>query len=122
MTTIILPFLPPKELSPNGRYHWGAKSRVSSKVRRDTELIAKSYEVDFPLYDTAHLDILCVCAEERRRDPDNWGARCKPIIDGLRDAKVIKADDYKHLSIKVRFEVDKDRAPLTEITVTEGLR
>ena len=91
--------------------------KASSAARTATKLLADGSSSE--CFSKARIHYHIVCGEERLRDPDNWLARCKPITDGLRDAHIIKSDDWRCVSYKVSFEIDKARAPLTIITVTE---
>lgn len=117
MTTVTLNIHPPEECSPNWRGHWAVKSRASRAAREAVKLSA--HQADGGPYHKAHIHYHVICAAERPRDIDNWLARCKPMTDGLRDAGIIGADDHKHLSLSMTFEVNKNRAPSTVITVTE---
>ncbi len=77
---------------------------------------AKQARFDPCTYAYVHYHVISAC--NGRRDDDNYYARCKPFLDGLRDAGVIKDDDHKHVRLSISHEVDKTRAPMTIITVT----
>lgn len=51
-----------------------------------------------------------------RHDPDNYSG--KMILDGLVQAKVIKDDSFKNISLRLEGDYDKEN-PRTEITVEE---
>jgi hypothetical protein len=40
-------------------------------------------------------------------DPDNDMARCKPLLDGLRDAKVLRRDTYQAVELG---QISEERA------------
>ena len=61
-----------------------------------------------------------VFKETRRRDLDNWIGRLKGYWDGIVKAGIIEDDNIDIItSINVKFEIDKSRAPLTIITLSE---
>ena len=65
-------------------------------------------------------EVLFVFKEQRRRDLDNWIGRLKGYWDGIVKAGIIEDDNIDIVtSINVKFEVDKSRAPLTIITLSE---
>ena len=114
---ITLDFLPPEECSPKWHGPKSKQSKAKRVTREATCMAAKSVAAE-PL-EYVYVDILCVCATEQYRDPDNWGVRCEPIINGLRDAGVIKFNDIRHLILRVHFKVDEAGAPKTIITVSK---
>ena len=119
--------LAPVEFSLNWRGHWSKRYKAGQQFKKDVYYSALetksglSEEVlsSLPL-PYAELSLLFVVKEERIRDVDNWIARFKSGQDSLADAGIIQADDRKHLTIKeVDFEVNKDKAPMTVITIRE---
>ena len=113
--------LPPAEYSPNARCHWAKKLKAGRLFHDEVfwEAIAVrnlerhvNYE-KFP-WNKAELLLTIVVAQQRRRDMDNWLARCIPGINALRMAGLIVDDDVEHLAIaKPVFVVDKKKAPRT---------
>ena len=117
MIEFIVPMLPPVECSPNWRGHWGKRMRASRTYKEAVYYCACSVRPGAP-YQYAVLEIICVVAQRRVRDEDNWKARFKPGQDALVLAGVIAFDDTAHLKVKpVRFEVNRSRAPATVIRV-----
>ncbi len=52
----------------------------------------------------------------RRHDPDNYSG--KLLLDPLVKYGIIKDDSFKHISLKLEADYDKEN-PRTEITITE---
>lgn len=67
-------------------------------------------------FERADVEICYHFPDSRRRDPDNYCG--KLLLDGLTAGGVIVDDDFKHIRLTVRGEVDRTR-PRTEITVME---
>nr|WP_315501281.1 hypothetical protein [Actinomyces oris] len=82
-------------LNLNDRTHW---SRAASK-RRTTRLLAEQTArvSRAPRLERARLVVEISFPDRRRRDPHNYMATVKPIVDGLVDAGVLPDDDAKHL-------------------------
>ena len=69
----------------------------------------------------ANLRLTYIFRDHRRRDMDNFVALGKYIVDGLVSAGVVEDDEVTHLNIlPPKLLVDKERAPMTEVTVWEG--
>lgn len=83
--TVTLPW-PPRELSPNGRAHWGAKARAAKQYRTACWALAKEAKVQIPDGDQIHLWIDFYPPSRRKRDADNCLASIKNGLDGLADA------------------------------------
>lgn len=124
---IEVPLLPGEELSPNARHFWASKY-TAGKTYHDAVFyccvdaqnrgIAGGQEFPFT---RAKLSLTFVFPEHRRRDLDNFTSMAKPAIDAIVGSALILDDDSEHLEIgEVKIEVDKDRAPLTIIELTEG--
>lgn len=106
MSQISITFdLPPRELSPNGRVHWAAKSKAVKYARlnamaKSTSSKMRTTHVKFPLAEPV------ICTQEwfmgkgpgyKPRDCDNALASIKSTIDGCVSAGIIKGDNYKDL-------------------------
>lgn len=92
--------LPPKDLHPNSRVSWQAKSRAKAGYRYEVCIEAKrqlgmSCErrlmAPITAYTTFAFNV------NRKRDEDNLLAWCKSLFDGLVDARVLAGDDSKSL-------------------------
>lgn len=124
MIRITVPALPPVEMSPNSRAHFFVKAKVSKQFKNDVfycarDVITKYRLGLFPLV-VVKVELTFIFRDNRRRDVDNMLGRFKPGMDALKAAGVIVDDDARHLQIgSVKIEVDKGRAPLTIIDVTE---
>jgi Holliday junction resolvase RusA-like endonuclease len=114
--------LPDKALSPNARGGFWARYKAGRKLKEMVYLLARSKmngDFDKPM-EKASLKLTYVFPQRRRRDPDNFSAMGKYIADGLVLAGVIEDDSAEHLVIlPVELKVDKQRAPLTIVEVTE---
>lgn len=124
-----MPMLPPKEVSLNARGHWTSRHQASRTyggavfyccvdVRNRLERLP--WRPGYLPFTKAKLDLTFVFKDRRKRDEDNLRARFKPGQDGLVQANLVPDDSPEHLVMgKVTIEVDKERAPLTIIELTE---
>jgi len=126
---IEVPFLPPVEYSPNWRGHWAQRYKAGEEYSDAVYYYAidarnRFYDKGlFLQFQKACIDLTFVFPDERTRDQDNLIARFKPGLDALVDSLILAGDDSEHLRIgAVTIEIDKDRAPLTIITLTEELK
>lgn len=98
--------LPPKDLHPNSRVSWQAKSRARDGTKKRPGyrwriyIEARSQWAQFchwaptgvvTAYTTFAFNV------NRKRDEDNLLAWCKSLFDGLVDARVLAGDDSKSL-------------------------
>jgi Holliday junction resolvase RusA-like endonuclease len=122
--TITIPALPGEALKPGYRGGWWL---VRKAKKHDTEmgyvyaLIAYRERKNFPLpLKRVIAEVTFVFKQQRRRDLDNWSGRLKGYWDGIVQAGIV-ADDNSEIitSLSVKFEIDKARAPLTIITISE---
>ena len=89
----------PRELSPNARSHWSKVAKVTRKARDDARYLA-----NVQLYGIHYQKVRATVQFHHpkpnvRRDQDNALRCCKPIWDGLVDAKVLVNDDAEHLQV-----------------------
>lgn len=96
MTLLHLP-LPPKEASPNWRGHWGTKLKATNQYRRDCKYYARLHAHKHRGPTTIQYCFRFRIA--RRRDPDNFVARMKAGLDGLRDAGIIADDSSQDITM-----------------------
>lgn len=122
---IVIPSLPPRELSPNySRYaHWSHRSMARTAWR--TIIFSMAYNERNkarrwkPLY-RARLKWTFVYKVKRNRDIDNLIAACKCGQDALVQAGIIVGDDSEHLELEnPEIIIDKKRAPQTIIELEE---
>lgn len=89
---IILPW-PARELHPNSRGHWSARSKAAKKARADAGWAAREAGLK-PM--TAHaLSVTAVFypPDNRRRDTDGMLSSIKSYFDGIAD--VVSVDDSR---------------------------
>lgn len=82
-------------LNLNDRNHWRLKA---DKTRYIRELAKQTATLSHaPHLQRALLVVEIAFPDRRRRDPHNYMATVKPIVDGLIKAKVLPDDDAAHL-------------------------
>lgn len=93
---------PPKELNPNSRKHWSAKSRVARRYRKECFAYAHNALLRCGATPSGKMVLALVfCPPDRRkRDDDNLVAAFKSGRDGIADALGI--DDSQFVT---QFEV-----------------
>ena len=82
-------------LNLNDREHWRLKANKSKYIRQLAEQIARASRA--PHLKRALLTVEIAFPDRKRRDPHNWMATVKPIVDGLVKAGVLPDDDAAHL-------------------------
>lgn len=120
---ITIPMLPPKELSPNFRGHWGQRYRATSEFKGFAKVsIPLQVRGRPPHLDKAEISITFVIPNQRHyRDPDNAFACLKPAIDACVDAGILVDDGPERLFLKppIVWKVDREKAPMTILEFTE---
>ena len=97
-------------LNLNDREHWRLKANKSKHIRQLAKQIARASRA--PHLKRALLTVEIAFPDRKRRDPHNWMATVKPIVDGLVKAGVLPDDDAKHLlgpDLRRHPEVTKKR-------------
>ncbi|MBA7683817.1 hypothetical protein ES703_92202 [subsurface metagenome] len=103
---LVIPYLPPSELSPNARVFWFKKYQAAQKLKEDTFYLAKQAAI--PQFNTATIQFTFVVPNHRRRDPDNYLAMMKPVVDGLVLADVLPDDNFSVVSYApVLFQIER---------------
>ena len=92
---ITIPYLLPRDLSPNARVHWARKASATRQLKQDAFFLAK--EARLPRFTTAIIHFTFVVPDSRARDPDNYLIMMKPAVDGLVAAGIFPNDSYKSL-------------------------
>lgn len=82
-------------LNLNDRNHWSKAASKRRTIRQLAEQTARFSRA--PRLERARLVVEIAFPDRRRRDPHNFMATVKPIVDGLVDAGVLPDDDAKHL-------------------------
>ena len=82
-------------LNLNDRNHWSKAASKRRTIRQLAEQTARFSHA--PSLERARLVVEIAFPDRRRRDPHNYMATVKPIVDGLVDAGVLPDDDAKHL-------------------------
>ena len=81
--------LPPKELSPNARPHWAAKSRAAKAHRMEARVMTPTALLDVALgvdWSVATVRPMFFHKTRHKRDRDNLSASLKAARDGIADA------------------------------------
>jgi crossover junction endodeoxyribonuclease RusA len=118
---------PPPALSPNARVHWSARCEVVAAYR----MIAKSRaheqmergDMRFRVFavPTFEMGVTLVTPSNKRRDLDNLLAACKPLIDGIVDARLLVDDSSRYLTrITVQRRVEPDAEAHVRVELYEG--
>lgn len=97
-------------LNLNDRNHWSKATSKRRTIRQLAEQTARFSRA--PRLERARLVVEIAFPDRRRRDPHNYMATVKPIVDGLVDAGVLPDDDAKHLlgpDLRRHPEVTKKR-------------
>jgi crossover junction endodeoxyribonuclease RusA len=100
VTIALPPGLP--VLSLNGRLHWAARNKAAQALKQAAWAIVAGAKV--PPMERAVITVEYQPPDKRRRDPDNYAATGKPLIDGLVAAGVLPDDDGKHVAA-VRYVI-----------------
>lgn len=110
--------IPPKELNPNSRSHFMAKSRKVKAYRNEAKIEAlrwiRSGMGSKPtLWESAVIQALFFVPDARSRDKDNLLASLKSAFDGLADAGLVVNDRcFNHLPLIVQVDRERPRVEL----------
>lgn len=96
--TVELPW-PPRELHPNARIHWAAKSRITKKARNSAAWLAKGAGAGNLCVERLNVSILFMAPDKRRRDTDGMISSVKAYLDGIADATGVDDSNF-NLTIK----------------------
>lgn len=95
MTSVTLPW-PPRILSPNGRGHYMAKHRATTKARGEAKMLAKAARLRAPAEGPIHLRITFHPPGNHGYDRDNLLASIKASLDGIADAMGVDDNRFRH--------------------------
>lgn len=116
--TIRLP-LPPRELSPNARVHWGRRHRHSKAYRAIARVAAMEGTMDTALgLDWSHSEVKTTFyhRDKRKRDGDNLIAMMKSAYDGIAD--FLNVDDVGWIHVRIERLIDRSD-PRVEVVLTK---
>lgn len=118
--------LPPAEVSPNGRFHRREKARAIADYRKVVGFLAASevHTLRWVAPAKVRLSLLWGLKDGRKgggwfyhpRDADNAVAAAKALIDGLRDAGVIRDDNWASLKLG-DVDATTEEGPWVRVTV-----
>ena len=117
--TIELPF--PDELSAQQGGHWAKKADAIRKLKEMAFYLVKGQISWAPKLAKARIDYEFIVADNRQRDEGNLIYQCKPYVDGLVLARVIKGDHWQVLStgtIRTRIAI-KGEKPAVKLTISQ---
>lgn len=107
--------LPPAELSPNARAHWGAKAKATKAYRDQAYMETILAGGRDRKWSKAEAEAVFYWPDHRRRDLGNADASLKAAWDGMVDAGLLVDDRAEVLShLPSKFRISKDR-PRVEI-------
>jgi crossover junction endodeoxyribonuclease RusA len=82
--------------SLNDRRHWAGRAAAARELKDAACLMARGARL--PQLQRAEVTVTYCPPDRRRRDPDNYAAAGKPLIDGLVAAGVLPDDDGRHVA------------------------
>ena len=88
MTDIKLPW-PTKELNPNSRLHWAAKSKHVKAARNTAYWLTEASGARVEGDGASPLRVTFCPPDKRHRDRTNCESMCKAYFDGIADALVV---------------------------------
>lgn len=107
---------PDKALSMNERLHWAAKAERVAAWRHATNIQARAQLLEPRGLGPSLVQVSLRFPHARRRDPHNYVATVKPIIDGLVDAGVWPDDTPEHVrTLEPTLHVVADRPAAVHI-------
>jgi Holliday junction resolvase RusA-like endonuclease len=113
---VVEDWLPPPMVNGTAsRRHWAFYYRSSKSAQKTVWATAK-HAGWVKIQTKAHLTITLIFPQKRRRDTDNLYARCKSLIDGLKDFIVDDSTDWLELEVRERVE---PKRKATELILSE---
>ena len=95
--TILLPFLPPRALSPNARGHWSKRYKAGRQLGESVWVRAREVAPPAPWDRVTVQYKVFWCGKVP--DSDNFIASMKPALDGIVRAGVCPDDGPEHVTI-----------------------
>jgi len=116
--TLTFPWPDMSKASIHGDGNWIVKSRWTKTARDSAMYLAKDQATGINLK-KATIRYYFFVPDNRRRDEANMIQMCKPMIDGITDARVIAGDHWQVLKIAgVVVAIDNEN-PRVEIEISE---
>jgi len=119
MLSISLPYLPPKEFSPNSRVHWAQRYRAGQKVKDDVMALVLEQGWQGDALEKANVKITWTFPDKRRRDLDNLLSATKPCLDSLVLAGVIQDDSMTHITLELVWHQGEKAETMIEVSAPE---
>ena len=93
--SITLPYLPPREFSPNSRVHWRTRHKAGVQAKNDIIALVREQQWQGPPLEGATVTVKWGLPSKGAFDWDNLIARTKPLIAALVDAGVLTGDSVR---------------------------
>lgn len=117
MITLTLPWTTPP-ITSNARIDRHTRARLTREIRQTTQTLAKAEKLS-PVASQAVVTTTWYVPDNRIRDVGAPTPTTKAAIDGLVDAGILIADDWRHIP-EERYRIALDRThPRIEITIEE---
>lgn len=98
-----IPGIPPSQNELH-RMHFHTESKARKEWKDTVYLLAvdaKNRSGWVAPSETVRVKALFLFPDQARRDPDNYTASLKPVLDGLVAAGVLDDDDFRHVALSV---------------------
>ncbi len=116
---------PPRQLSPNGRYHWAQVARCSKKAKSEGTLLTKvemqkrEIVIDPKNISKVSIKYFFAPPDRRARDDDNLIRMMKPYRDGI--AEALGVDDKLFRTQECEFlKPSRPAYVRTDLTIYEA--
>lgn len=113
MRRVDLPW-PPRQLMPNGRWHWATRARAAAAHRKECLLLCQAVGLRALLWPAATVSLTFCPPDKRRRDLDGMLSSAKQLLDALAEATGI--DDSRFALTIAKGEPVKGGRVLVEIS------
>ena len=115
MIRLMLPWVPPS-LNKYLRMHWAEKARLRGRIGREIAATMIDFGYEIP---KGKVIVRIALFHPRLFDDDNATGACKPLLDGMRDAGLIRNDSPTWMRLEVSQKRD-NKNPRTEIEIEEA--
>src|SRR5262245_16054104 len=95
--SVLVPGLPPGPNAQRKQRHWSERYKSDQDWKGDTRFLASAVRRPGMPWPTVRVRYQFVLPDHRVRDWDNLIASVKPCLDGIVAARLIEADDYRHV-------------------------
>lgn len=116
---VVFPELPYLELRSNfhGTNYWYKRAEVSKIAREEAFLLGKEVHLA-KAFEMCEIEEVFIVPTRRRVDVEGLMGGCKAWIDGLKDAGIIRDDDWQHVRRLSGRVVYKKGIEQTEILIS----